>query len=117
MYIMVLLYMFVDLEFANICAYGCSDYIFLKPILLIYGLEGIIGEICRMFEILHEWLPYLWSKDEMQADSLDMARTSPKSSFSQLRVPSPTPLPCYRDAILNKSLLLEKFHDTTHLFF
>lgn len=30
MYIIVLLYIFVDLEFANIYAYGYSDYIFFK---------------------------------------------------------------------------------------
>lgn len=99
---------------------------FLNPILLIYGLEGIrliIGEIDKVFEIkpdpkvLDKWLPYLWSRDEMQADSLDRARNFLPSAFSQLRVPPPTFLPYYTDATLKKkSLLLEKFHDTTHLF-
>lgn len=72
---------------------------FLNPILLIYGLEGIrliIGEINKVFEIkpdpkvLDKWLPYLWSRDEMQADSLDRARNFLPSAFSQLRVPPPT---------------------------
>lgn len=72
-----------------------TTYLF-NPTLLIYGLEGIkltIGELNRISEIgsdpqvLDKWLPYVWSKDEMQANSLDTARTFLQSSFSQLRFP------------------------------
>lgn len=66
--------------------------------LLIYYLEWIrltIGKINRIAEIrsdphvLDKWLPYVWHKDEIQANSLDRARIFHHCSFPGWDSPNP----------------------------